>query len=226
MRLLIGIPAYNEEKMIGVVISSLPKRLTGVDKVDIVVVDDGSEDRTGEIAQSKRVTVLRHIINRGLGGALKTIFAFALERNYDILVTFDADGQHESKYISDVIKPILSQKSDVVIGTRWKSKAHVPFSRRLINQLANVITFILYHVWTSDSQSGFRAFNKNSINKIKLQTDGMEVSSEFFKEIKSNNLRFSEISIIPVYSDYSLEKGQRLSNAPSVMINLLLRLLR
>ncbi len=226
MRLLIGIPAYNEEKMIGKVISSLPKRLLGVDRIDVVVVDDGSIDRTREVAESKKVIVLHHIINRGLGGALKTIFAFALPRNYDILVTFDADGQHESKYISDVIKPILSQKSDVVIGTRWKSKTHVPFSRRLINQLANILTFILYHIWTSDSQSGLRAFNNKAINKIKLQTDGMEVSSEFFKEIKSNKLRFSEISINPVYSDYSLNKGQKLSNAPTVLINLLLRLVR
>lgn len=226
MRLLIGIPAYNEERMIGRVIKSLSKKISGVRKIDVLVVDDGSVDRTREIAKRSGVIVLTHLLNRGLGGSLKTIFTYAKAKDYDILVTFDADGQHKVNDLSKVLTPVLKKKKDIVIGTRWKRRKNAPFSRLIINSFANLATFFLYGIKTSDSQSGLRVFNKEAIDKIKLQTDGMEVSSEVFREIKRNRLRYGEVPIKAVYTDYSIGKGQKLSNAPNVFMKLFLRLLR
>jgi UDP-N-acetylglucosamine---dolichyl-phosphate N-acetylglucosaminyltransferase len=226
MKLLIGIPAYEEGRMIGSVLSFIPKKIPGFTKTDVLVVDDGSEDNTGEIAKKHGVIVLTHLINRGLGGALKTILNYAKIHSYDFLVMLDADGQHDICDLKDLIKPIIEGKADVVIGSRWKKGNHKPISRYLINQFANIATYLLFNFWTSDSQSGYRAFNKKAINMINLVTDGMEVSSEIIKEIKRNNLNYTEVPIQTIYSNYSITKGQQLSNAPEVFFRLLLRLLR
>lgn len=226
MKLLIGIPAYNEAHMIGKVLEMLPKRLSGLQNIDVLVVDDGSSDETAKIAYKSGVIVLSHLINRGLGAALRTIFAYALNQKYDILVTFDADGQHNPKDILHLIDPILGNKKDVVIGTRWKQTAEVPFSRYIINKIANFITFLLFGIYTSDSQSGLRAFNQKALKMISTTTDGMEVSSEFFKEIQRNKLRFGEVPIQAVYTQYSIVKGQRMDNAPELLLRLIIRFLR
>lgn len=226
MKLLIGIPAYNEQTLISQVIKSLPKKLTGVERTDVLVVDDGSIDTTALKAEAAGAIVLKHILNRGLGGALKTIFSYAQNEDYDILVTFDADGQHNANDIQELIEPIIKQEEDVIIGSRWKLSKNIPLSRLIVNKFANIITFLLFSVWTSDSQSGLRAFNKKAIKLINLQSDGMEVSSEFFREIYINKLKFQEIPVEIRYTGYSQSKGQKLTNAPNVFFHLFMRLLR
>lgn len=226
MKMLVGIPAYNEETMVGKVVKSIPKKLYGASHVEIVVIDDGSNDHTFIEARKAGAKVFQHLINRGLGGALKTIFAYARETECDILVTFDADGQHDSSDLSKIVAPVIKNKSDVVIGSRWLLKKDAPFLRKMVNKLANFVTFIFFDISTSDSQSGFRAFGKKAINSIILTSDGMEVSSEVFKEVKRNRLRLAEIPIKPVYTRYSRAKGQKLSNSINVFIQLLLRLLQ
>ena len=141
-------------------------------------------------------------------------------------MTLDADGQHDSGDIPKVIAPIFYSHADVVIGTRWLTKSTAPLARKIINKLANVVTYVFFGVGTSDSQSGFRAFSKRAIGNLKLNADGMEVSSEVFKEIKRNQLRYKEVTIIPVYTQYSQAKGQRISNSINVFFQLLLRLLQ
>ncbi|OGG16165.1 hypothetical protein A3D05_04675 [Candidatus Gottesmanbacteria bacterium RIFCSPHIGHO2_02_FULL_40_24] len=227
MDLLIGIPAFNEETMIGKVLKSLPKRIPGIDRIDILVVDDGSSDRTAAVAKNSGALVLRHIINRGLGGALKTIFAYAGKYRYDLLVTIDADGQHHPADIVKILRPVIDNGKDVVIGTRWKNSLKKKFILRyLINQLANFYTFLLYGIETGDSQSGFRSFSGKAVKKINLSSDGMEVSSEFFREIYRHDLIYDEVPVKLIYTDYSQGKGQRLSNAPNVFFRQFLRLLR
>lgn len=225
MKLLIGIPAFNEGKVINSVLNTIPQNIPGIRQIDTMVVDDGSTDDTNSRVKGKKIIVLRHILNRGLGGALKTILSYAKSENYDILVTMDADGQHDSKDIVKLVQKIIKGK-DVVIGTRWQKNTDVPFSRWLVNRLANIITYIFFGIWSSDSQSGFRALGKHAIHSISLQTDGMEVSSEFFREIYRNKLQYSEVQIRGIYTKYSLSKGQNISNAPNVFFNLLLRFLR
>lgn len=226
MKLLIGIPAYNEELVIGMVLKSLPHKIPGISRIDVLVVDDGSTDRTAEIAKKEGVLVARHLLNRGLGAVLKTIFEFARANNYDILVTMDADGQHDSRDLVNVIRPVVNNISDISIGSRWTKKNNAPVLRVFVNQLANLLTYIFYGIKTSDSQSGFRCLNNKSISCINVQSDGMEISSEIFREIKNNNLSFSQVPIKAIYTGYSQSKGQKLENAPNVFIQLLLRLLR
>ncbi len=226
MKLLIILPAYNEEEKIGEVLKNLPRRINGISEIEKIVVDDGSTDKTSEIALKSKATVLKHVINRGLGGAIGTGFEYARNKNADIVVTFDSDGQHRSQDIEPLIKPILDKKADVVIGSRFLKLKEMPPDRILINILSNIATYILFGIYTSDSQSGLRAFNKISLNKIEIKTQKMEVSSEIFKEIKRNNLKFTEIPIVAVYTEYSRRKGQKNSNALPIFIKLFLRMLR
>lgn len=205
MKTLIIIPAYNEEK---VIVSTIRKvrHYYGID--DIVVINDGSTDQTENQSHREGVRVCSHSLNRGLGGALGTGFAIARLLDVDILVTLDGDGQHDPVEISTLLQPLLNNESDVVIGSRLLGRGSMPPIRKLYNVVGNVFTWIIFGVWTTDSQSGFRAFNKHAIHTIDLHTNHMEVSSEFFKEIRRNGLRFREVPIRAIYTVYSLSKGQ------------------
>ena len=219
---LIIIPAYNESIMIGNVINSIPKKIKGIAKLDILVVDDGSIDRTYDIAKSKGIKVLKHVINRGLGGALATAFEFAKLQKYDFMVTFDADGQHDSRDINKILRPLVDREADVVIGSRMLFANSMPFLRKVINRISNIITYVLFNVWSTDSQSGLRGFSLFALRKIRIRTQRMEVSSEIFKEISRNRLQMKEVPTHSIYTNYSLTKGQRISNAPNVFWKLLL----
>lgn len=222
MKLLIVIPAFNEERLIAQVLSSIPKKISGFNYISKIIINDGSSDNIKVIAHKLKTPIITHIINRGLGAALATGFEYARNENYDVLVTFDADGQHEGKDIERLIKPILQKEADVVIGSRLLSNSPMPLTRKIINKTSNILTFILFAVWTTDSQSGLRVFNKLAINKIRLKSQRMEVSSEIFKEISRLKLRLSEIPINSIYTSYSLGKGQKITNAPNVFWKLLL----
>lgn len=223
MEVIVLVPAFNEERTIGETIDNLKKE--GFD--DIVVINDGSADRTKKIAEKKKVTVLTHIINRGLGASLKTGFEYAKKTKADFVVTFDADGQHRAEDVKRLIAALKNQKADVVIGSRLlKQGGRMPFLRRLINQLSNILTFIIYGIRTSDSQSGLRAFNRRTLNLIELKTQKMEVSSEIFKEIKRNKLKLTEIPIEAIYTFYSQKKGQKITNAADIFSKIILRAYR
>lgn len=219
MKTLIIVPAFNEEKSIASVIIDLKKH----GFKNILLVNDGSLDDTA--SKAKGVKIINHIINRGLGAALGTGFEYAKLNNYDIAVTFDSDGQHKAKDIKKLLAKI--GRADVVIGSRLlKNTKDMPVDRIVINVISNLLTFAIYGIWSTDSQSGLRAFNKKSIECIKIKTQRMEVSSEFLKEIKRNNLRFVEVSIDPIYTEYSRQSGQSNLNSFNVAIRMLLRLFR
>lgn len=220
---LIVIPAFNEQKTLADVLSDVIKNIPA----DVLVINDGSSDKTAEIAKKFRVFLATHVANRGLGAALGTGFEFSRRCNYDLLITFDADGQHRSSDALKLIQAIKSNKADVAIGSRLLTGTSMPLDRKFLNFLSDLITYLFYGVWTTDSQSGLRAFNKKAINSINIKTDRMEVSSEFFKEIKRNKLRFIEVPIQAIYTPYSLSKGQDKKgnwNAFSIGVKMLLRL--
>lgn len=222
MKTLIVIPAYNEEKTLAQVIADLKRH--GFNQ--ILVVDDGSVDQT--VKKARGAKVVGHIINRGLGAALGTGFAYAQKMSYDRLVTFDADGQHQAIDVRRLLAAMTRLKADVVVGSRllWPKKI-MPLDRLLLNHLSNLATYLLYGLLATDTLSGLRAFNKKAINCIKIKTQGMEVSNEFFKEIKRNKLRFQEIPIEPIYTDYSLEKShQGKMPVPRLALAMILRLFR
>lgn len=220
MNTLVIIPALNEEKMIGTVINDLKDN----GYHNILVIDDGSSDGTTEQAVKAGANVSRHLINRGLGAGLGTGFEYAKKTKPDILITFDADGQHKAKDLANLISPIVKGQADVVIGTRFKDFDKIPPNRKIANYLSNLVTFIFYGVWTTDSQSGLRAFNSKAIDRIRLITDRMEVSSEFFREIRTKKLIFKEIPIAAVYTEYSL-KGSKQGNIALASIKIGLKML-
>lgn len=197
------VPAWNEEKMIGDVLDGLRSR---VDRV--VVIDDGSTDRTSEIARGRGAVVIRHAVNRGLGAALGTGIQAAIIAGADVILTFDADGQHDPDDVSAVVAPVLDGKADLVIGTRLADREGMPLVRRLANQTGNLVTWTLFGARTSDSQSGFRALSRRAATAIDIRTDRMEVSSEIIVEAHRLGLRLVEVPIHSRYTAYSLSKGQ------------------
>lgn len=224
--LLIILPALNEERVIGRVIDELKKQLMLIDnlKKEIIVIDDGSWDNTSKIVKLKGITLLRHPINRGLGGALGTGLEYAKLHNADYCVTFDSDGQHDASDINKIIQPLLASEADVVIGQRNINK--MPLDRRILTVFSSLLTFLLFGIYCKDTQSGFRAFNKKAINSIKIRTQRMEVSSEFFSEIKKHKLRLTELAIRVIYTPYSRAKGQTNLNSLAILLKLVLRLFR
>ena len=174
------VPAYNEEEMIG----NTLKKLKDEGYKNIIVVDDGSRDNTYNIAKEEGVIVCKHIINRGLGGALGTGIKCALLYNPKVIITFDADAQHDPKDIEKIAKPILEDNYDVVIGSRLMDENEVknmPKIKRIGNWGLNLLTYLMGGHFITDSQSGLRAFSNKAAKILinQLKSNKYEVSSEF-----------------------------------------------
>jgi len=165
---------------------------------------------------------LRHMLNRGLGGALGTGISAALRLGAEVIVTFDADGQHDPDDVTRLLKPIETGEAEVVIGSRMWDPRGMPYRRRVANRLANVITYLLFGGWTTDSQSGLRAFSSRAAARMQLMTTGMEVSSEIIAETVRNHLKWKEIPVKAIYTDYSLSKGQNLRVGLRTLMRLIL----
>lgn len=218
-KIFIVLPARNEAQQIGEVILEIKKE--GFE--NIVVVDDGSMDKTAEVAENSGAKVVRHIINRGAGAATFTGIKAALELDAGVIVTMDADGQHASEDIQNLVKPILNKEVDVVLGSRLIDKKGMPMIRRLFNFAGNFVTWILFGMWVSDSQSGFKAFSKQAAEKIEIKTNGYEFCSEVIREIRAKKFSYTEISIQTKYTEYSMQKGQSFANGVRTFMKLVLR---
>lgn len=222
MKLAVIVPAYNEAPVIARCLSDLRSILIQKKiRADLVVIDDGSSDGTGEASLTHADFLLTHKKNCGLGAALATGIEFARRNDYDYCVTFDSDGQHDANDIPKAISK-LESGYDVVIGSRFiGTHSGMPRSRRLVLFIGNLVTFLFFGIWTSDSQSGFRGLSKRAIQLINLKSNRMEVSSEFFGEIHRLGLKFTEIPIHIRYTPYSLKKGQKNSHSANVLLKLL-----
>lgn len=193
------IPAYNEESTIARVILQV-RRSGNVDK--IVVCDDGSTDMTAEIAEALGADVIRHEHNMGYGAAIRTLFERARELGVDVMVTMDADGQHDPRFIPKLIEPILQDKADVVIGSRFLSPEGVPevpwyrrFGIRLITGLANLST----KLGLTDAQSGFRAYSRRALEVINPTRSDMSASLEILDQVASHGLKIAEVPVVIRY---------------------------
>ena len=196
MKVTIGIPAYNEEKNIAKIITKL-KKITD----SIIVCDDGSSDMTSEIAKNLGVIVISHKKNMGYGAAIRTIFEKSAEIDSDILVTFDADGQHRIEDISRVLHPLENSEADIVIGSRFLGKQNnVPNYRKLGIKVITQVTNSSIKTKLTDSQSGFRAYSKQVLSKISLSEIGMGISTEILIKASSRGLRITEVPITILYS--------------------------
>jgi UDP-N-acetylglucosamine---dolichyl-phosphate N-acetylglucosaminyltransferase len=201
------IPAYNEATIIQDVIWEIQ----GAGFSDIIVVDDGSADETYQKAREiEGVVALKHFINRGKGAAVKTGIEAARLSNADIVVTLDGDGQHNPQDIAKMIA-FIEQGYDVVLGTRLKNPEGMPKYKILANHLGNFFTYLIYGLWVTDSQSGFRAYSKKAISLIDTKTDRYEYDSEVIREISRNKLKFMETPIEVRYTKYSMNKKDKMN---------------
>ena len=192
-----GIPAFNEEKNIATIITKL------ADITDtIIVCNDGSSDLTSDIAEKMGAFVINHEKNLGYGAAIRSIFLKAKEMNGDVLVTFDADGQHRVEDIENVIKPITDQEVDLVIGSRFldESEKEVPQYRKVGIRVITKITNATIKKQLTDSQSGFRAYSKKVVNELNPSESGMGISTEILIKASAKNFRISEVPIKITYS--------------------------
>jgi len=192
---VIGIPAYNEEKNIASIIMKL-KKITD----HIIVCNDGSTDMTEEISKELNVVVINHSRNMGYGSAIRSIFLKAKELQADILVTFDADGQHRVVDVQSVTKPIIDNKADIVIGSRFlENKSDIPEYRKLGIKIITKITNSSLKEKLTDSQSGFRAYSKNVLKNITPSESGMGVSTEILIKASSASHKIAEVPITIMY---------------------------
>lgn len=218
---IIVIPAYNEERTVAEVV-----REARAIANQVVVVDDGSRDRTGELARGAGALVIRHAVNRGVGAALGTGIEAAIRLGADVVVTMDADGQHRAIDAGTVFERVEKGDVELVIGSRLKKgneSGNMPIHRILYNTVGNILTYCLFGIWVTDSQSGLRGLSKKAATTIELRTNGMESLSEFIKEIKEKHWRFDEVPIKAIYTDYSLSKGQNFFVGVKVAIKLIFR---
>ena len=196
LKIIAAIPAYNEAKHIEEIVS---KTLRYVSQV--IVVDDGSEDGTGERAKRAGATVLRHDRNLGKGVAINTAFKIARESNPLVMVLLDGDGQHEPGEIPLLLGPVLNNQADMVVGSRFLANNHIPKYRMLGQTVLNITTNLGSGVKLTDTQSGFRSFSRKAIEKMVLKEAGFAVESEMQFKAHRCGLKVIEVPINTNYDE-------------------------
>ncbi|MDY6932454.1 MAG: glycosyltransferase family 2 protein [Halobacteriota archaeon] len=188
------IPAFNEEFTIGSVVLKAMNYVDGV-----VVIDDGSEDRTSMIAEMAGAKVVKHTKNGGYGAAIQSCFKCALDGNANAMVILDSDGQHDPLYIPHLIEKIY-EGADVVVGSRFlNGNSDVPFYRKTGMKVLDAVTNTVSGLGITDTQSGFRAYSRKAIESIKINGSGMSAGSEILIQAKDNNLKIAEVPITCSY---------------------------
>lgn len=212
------VPAYNEATRLSATLRSLKAYAENV-----VVVDDGSADQTHSAALKEPVWVVRHAINCGQGAALQTGIDFALARGAEVIVTFDADGQHDPSEIAGMVEPILRDEADVVLGSRFRGQCiDLPWHRYLVLKLGVLFTRIVSGIAVSDTHNGFRALSAAAARQIRIRENRMAHASELLHEIEAKKLRWVERPVTIRYSLDSLAKGQSSWQAVGIATRFLL----
>jgi len=214
LKITIGIPAYNEEKNIASIITKL-KKITN----SIIVCDDGSSDMTSEISKNLGAIVISHKKNMGYGAAINSIFQKSKEMKSDLLVTFDADGQHRVEDIEKVVEPIKNNVADLVIGSRFlDEKSHIPSYRKIGIKVITQVTNASIKKKLTDSQSGFRAYNQRVLSQISPSDMGMGISTEILIKSSSKGLKIMEVPITVLYEG-GTSTHNPVSHGTSVLIS-------
>jgi polyprenyl-phospho-N-acetylgalactosaminyl synthase len=219
------IPAYNEATVIA-------STVHGVRSLDypVVVVDDGSSDATASNARDAGALVLRHACNLGQGAALGTGIAYVVrQRSAKLLVTFDADGQHDPSDIPRLLEPLMRGECDIVLASRFAEGGRaegISGGRRAILYLARALTRATTGLEVTDTHNGLRAMTVETARRMSLSQTGMAHASEILSRIASLGLRYREVPATVRYTDYSRRKGQRLSNGINILWDILMERIR
>jgi glycosyltransferase involved in cell wall biosynthesis len=218
-RVVVVIAAYNEAPVIASVVADVRRA-----SYPAVVVDDGSTDATGEIAARAGAFVVTHPVNLGQGAALQTGLDFALAQGADVIVTFDADGQHRPADIAPLIAALAANKADYALGSRFLGGAvNLPRKRRLMLAAATWFTRLTTGLDLTDTHNGLRAMTRRGASRIRLKQNRMAHASEILHQIAQGGLAYVEVPVTIEYSAYSLGKGQTLSESLAILIDLFAR---
>ena len=213
------VAAYNEARVIGGVIAELRR-----DSHRIVVVDDGSSDMTARVAAECGAIVLQHPINLGQGAALQTGIEFALLRSAEVIVTFDADGQHRVGDIGKLVEALQKHRADFALGSRFLGAAvNIPPLRRMLLRAATLFTRVTTGLRLTDAHNGLRAMTRRGAQRIRLRQNRMAHASEILGQIAASRLKFVEVPVTTEYSGYSLAKGQRSGDLIIILLDLFAR---
>jgi glycosyltransferase involved in cell wall biosynthesis len=213
------IAAFNEAEVLeGVIQNAL------LYTENIIVVDDKSSDDTCILALNAGATVISHPINLGQGAALQTGIDFAIKQGADVIVTFDADGQHRIEDAMRLAAAIIEDEADIVCGSRFLGvdAKNIPANRRIFLKLAALFTRLTTGVPVTDAHNGLRALSRKAATSIRITQNRMAHASEIISSIKKQKLRYKELPVEIIYSEYSLSKGQRLSNSVNILADLFL----
>jgi glycosyltransferase involved in cell wall biosynthesis len=218
MRIWVVIAAYNEASVIARVVGDVAGR-----GYHVVVVDDGSSDGTAERA-SAAAAVVRHPINLGQGAALQTGVDYALRQGAEVVVTFDADGQHRAADIERLVAALRDARADFALGSRFLGHAvALSMARRLLLRAATVFTRLTTGLHLTDTHNGLRAMTRRGAEKIRLRQNRMAHASEILAQIAASGLPYVEVPVRIEYTAYSLAKGQRLGDALAILFDLFAR---
>jgi Glycosyltransferases involved in cell wall biogenesis len=221
----IVVPAFNEEAVVGEVLADLEKL-----PCIVVVVDDGSSDQTHDVCLHHPVAVLRHSSNLGQGAALQTGITYALARLAPrFIVTFDADGQHGSDDVRNLVGSLVGGQCDVALGTRFarpENARAIPAGRRALLRCAIAFTRVTAGLAVTDTHNGLRAFSAATAARLDIRHGGMAHASEILATIRREHLRWREVPVTILYTEYSRRKGQRGGAAMDVLWDLVMGRMR
>lgn len=218
------IPAYNEGSVINSVIKNAKKAfLKSKYNISIVVVNDGSKDNTSSEAKKAGATVIDHILNSGAGGATATGLSYAEQNGYYIAATMDADGQHDPADVLEGINEIIRKKNDLLIGSRLIDASGMSRVKVIGNRGLSFVTYLLFGINSTDSQSGLRLFSRKALEQLRWETSGYEFCSEMLWRAKQQKLTIDEYPIKAIYTEYSKGKGQNNWNAINILRSLFKR---
>jgi glycosyltransferase involved in cell wall biosynthesis len=209
------IAAFREASVIGGVVRELRGRYPNV-----VVVDDGSNDATADEARAAGALVLSHVVNRGQGAALQTAITYGLQQGARYLITFDADGQHRPEDIAGLLEPIERGEADIVLGSRFLGSTEgMPRRRGLLLQLGVLFTRGMSGARLTDTHNGLRAFSRRAAARIQLTEDRMAHASELIDQVVRMHLPYIEVPVTIRYTEYSRNKGQKMSASFRILLD-------
>ena len=206
-KVCILVPVYNEDKKIMSVINDLQKYFK-----NILVVNDGSNDNTGAILKLCNVHTLNHLINLGAGAAIFSGFEYIKTmENIDAVITFDADGQHSVEDANNFAHEIISCSEDVIFGSRFiKHSKNIPLTKKIILSIVTFFSNAITKVKLTDAHNGMNAYKTSCLEKILINIDGFGFATQIVNSVGKNRLSYKEMPTDIKYTEYSMQKGQRI----------------
>lgn len=215
------VPCFNEHPTIRRTLSALLQA-----SYEVVLVDDGSTPSIYPLIQDLSLHYLHHSQNLGQGASLRTGMNYALEKGAQIIVHFDADGQHQVSDIEPLITPIRKKYMEVALGSRFLETQHIreiPWGRRNLLRLARIFNGMYTGLWLSDAHNGLRAFSREAAQHIQITKDRMAHATEILTCIHNNKLAYCEVPTHILYPQYARKKGQRPWDSVHILYELLAR---